>query len=143
MQRSDFRHFYEMPVRWGDLDAFGHVNNVQFIRFLESGRVAYVEDVLGMPVGVGTGENIILADLQCAFRSQLEYPGVVEVATRVSRLGSSSFDLTAAIYRRGEAQAAATSKGVLVWFDFDAQRARPIPEHVRRAIIAYEPVAPL
>ena len=48
MQRADFKHFIELPVRWGDMDAFGHVNNVQYRRYLESGRVAYIGEVLGI-----------------------------------------------------------------------------------------------
>ena len=88
MQRSEFRHFIELPVHWGDQDALGHVNNVQFFRYLESARVAYVETVFGLPVRAD-GEGVILADLQCAFRSQLEYPVTVEVGTRIARLGRS------------------------------------------------------
>ena len=41
MQRADFKHFIELPVRWGDMDAFGHVNNVQYMRYL--GRVHKIE----------------------------------------------------------------------------------------------------
>ncbi|PWV58402.1 acyl-CoA thioesterase [Plasticicumulans acidivorans] len=141
MQRADFRHFFEQAVRWGDLDALGHVNNVQFIRFLESGRVAYVEDVFELPVSAD-GEGVILADLQCSFLRQLEYPDTVEVATRVSALGGSSFELLAAIFRRGEDAPVATSRGVLVWFDFRGQSAQPLPEVFRERIRRFEVLAP-
>lgn len=136
MRRSDFKHLIELPVRWGDMDSLGHVNNVQYLRYLESGRVAYVEQVLEGNL------SLILADIQCSFRQQLHYPVTVEVLTRISRLGRSSMDVLAAIHRKGEEQPVATSKGVIVWFDFREQRPAPIPQQVRETVLAYEVVAP-
>jgi acyl-CoA thioester hydrolase len=140
MQRSDFAHFIKLPVRWGDMDAFGHVNNVQYMRYFESGRVAYVEEVTQTPLEVN--ENVILADIQVSFLRQLHYPSTVEVATRTSRLGNSSFQIVCAIYRQGEDSPVATCKGVMVWFDYINQRATPIPERVREAIRRFEVTAP-
>ena len=140
MQRSDFRHVYEMPVRWGDMDALGHVNNVEFLRYLESGRVAYVEKVLR--TGLKTKESVILADIQCAFLQQLHYPATLQVATRVSRMGTSSLHLSCAIFRKAEVSPLATSKAVVVWFDFVRQRPTPVPAAVRDRIYAFEAIVP-
>lgn len=140
MQRSEFKHFFEMPVRWGDMDAFGHVNNAKFFRYLESGRIAYLEEVLQIPLT--RSETVILADIQCSFRHQLRYPTILEVATRVARIGNSSLQLACAIYRKEEAMPVATSLGVLVWFDTQAQRPKTVPERVRRAITEFEAIAP-
>lgn len=138
MRRADFRHFIELPVRWGDMDAFGHVNNVQYMRYLESGRIAYVEDVLG--TWVEPQENIVLADIQCSFLQPLHYPVTVEVATRVGRLGNSSLQILFAIYRKGESEPVLTGKGVLVWFDFINNQAIPLPAAIRQAILNFEAV---
>lgn len=140
MLRSDFRHFLQLPVRWGDMDAFGHVNNVQYMRYLESGRVAYIEDVLG--VSLNSNESIVLADIQCAFLQELHYPATVEVATRASRLGRSSFGLAFAIFRVGESKPVLTGQGVLVWFDFVQRRPIPLPEALRAAMLNYERTPP-
>ena len=140
MQKSDFAHFVELPVRWGDLDSFGHVNNVQYMRYLESGRIAYVEQVMNTPLE--EHENIILADIQCAFLAPLRYPATVEVATRISRLGRTSFDILCAIYRKGEQAPAATGKGVIVWYDYVRQQPAPIPPEVREAVRRFEAIAP-
>ena len=140
MQRADFRHFIELPVRWGDMDAFGHVNNVQYMRYLESGRVAYIGEVPG--VAMETRENIVLADIHCTFLQQLRYPVTVEVGTRVARLGNSSLQIVFAIYRREEEQPVLTGEGVLVWFDFVNEKPIPLPESVRSAICRFEAVPP-
>ena len=140
MQRSDFAHFIELPVRWGDMDVLGHVNNVQYLRYFESGRVAYVEEVI--QTSLEHDENIILADIQVSFLQQLHYPCTVEVATRTSQFGRSSFHIVGAIYRQGEDTPVATCRGVMVWFDYVRQKATPIPDRVREAIIDFEPVRP-
>jgi acyl-CoA thioester hydrolase len=140
MKRSDFVHLIELPIRWGDMDAFGHVNNVQYLRYFESGRVAYVEEVT--QISLEHNENVILADIQCSFLQQLHYPCTIEVATRTSRLGNSSFQIVGAIYRKGENLPAATCRGVMVWFDYIGQRAMPIPEPVREIILRFETLPP-
>ena len=140
MQRSDFKHFLEIPIRWGDMDAFGHVNNVQYLRYLESGRVAYFEDVL--QTALISPKTVILADIQCAFRQQLHYPAIVEVASRVSRIGNSSMQRICAVYRKEEDVPVATAKEVVVWYDYEERCPKTIPQSVRQAVIDFEIIAP-
>lgn len=139
MQRSDFVHLIEQPIRWGDMDALGHVNNVEFFRYFESGRIAYVDDLLP---DAKLSNNTILADIQCAFRRQLHYPQVVEVGTRVARIGNSSLQLTCAVFVKGDPEPAATGRAVIVWFDFTTQRPARLPDHLRSRIAALEVIPP-
>ena len=138
MGRLQFRHFFEMAVRWGDLDALGHVNNVQLMRYLESGRVAYCEDVLAITFGKQLKAGWILADLQATFSNQLHYPARVEVATRITSMGNSSANIDAAIFPKDSKKDLLTSKGIFVWFDYEKQKSARIPEKVRHAIMEYE-----
>lgn len=140
MQRSDFRHVLLLPIRWGDMDALGHVNNVEYLRYLESGRIAYMETI--QPAELPVTRHIVLADIQCRFRQQLNYPAMLEVMTRIDRIGNRSMRFQSAIYVQGADQPAATSTGVLVWFDFASQQSAPVPTPLRSAIIDYEPIPP-
>lgn len=142
MQRTDFVHFYELPVRWGDLDALGHVNNVQLISYLECGRVAYCDKVLGLQFTPALKQGWILADIQCTFHQQLQFPCSIEVATRISRLGTSSAELVAAIFKRGSDGLILSSHAVTVWFDYEKQAGTPIPATVRSSIKRFEKTAP-
>ncbi|MGH8155396.1 MAG: acyl-CoA thioesterase [Rhodanobacteraceae bacterium] len=136
-----FVHCYHEHVRWGDLDSFGHVNNVQFFRYLESGRIAYVRAMVDGPVGA-QGESPILADQRCSYLRQITWPGDLDVYTRTVALGRSSFHLEQIVRRVGDGEIVALGNGVVVWFDFNAQRAAPIPEALRRRVLAYERVRP-
>ena len=139
MQRSDFRFFLSLPIRWGDMDAMQHVNNVQFFRYLESGRIAYFSDVL--PPECEPGKYTVLADLQCTFRQQLHYPGTVDVATRLHHLGTSSLHLDCAIFRQHEDDPVATARAVIVWYDFAAGRAVPLPALVRQTLLEFDGIS--
>lgn len=138
---DDFVHRHRETIRWGDMDAFGHVNNVEFFRYLESARVEYAITVLAGEVRA-EGENIILADLHCAFRRQLRWPGQVDVYTRTVRVGSSSIGLQQIMCLADTDSVAAAADTVLVWFDFKRQKPAAVPGGIRTGIAQYEKLQP-
>jgi len=138
---DDFVHRHRETIRWGDMDAFGHVNNVEFFRYLESARVEYAMAVLANEVRA-EGENIILADLRCAFRRQLHWPGQVDVYTRTVRVGRSSIGLQQIMCVADTDTVVATADTVLVWFDFKRQRPAAVPDGIRAGIAGYEKLRP-
>ncbi|HZR37218.1 MAG TPA: thioesterase family protein [Nevskia sp.] len=139
-RREDFRQFMPMTVRWGDMDAIGHVNNVQYFRYGESGRIAYFDALQEEDPTFWKEHGIILASMGCDFLAQVHYPAELEIGTRISRLGRSSLEMTQAIFQGDKL--VAQLKGVMVWFDYRAQKTLPIPEHVRAWIRRRETVAP-
>lgn len=138
---GDFVHRHRETIRWGDMDAFGHVNNVEFFRYLESARVEYALAVLAGQVRA-EGENIILADLHCAFRRQLRWPGQVDIHTRTARVGRTSIVLQQIMCVADTDEVAASADTVLVWFDFGKQRSTAVPDEIRAHIAEYEKVRP-
>ena len=142
MQRSDFSHFFEMPTRWGDSDAFGHINNALYSRYYESARVAYFEEAMDMKFKMDSKEGLILADMKVAFLQQLHYPIVMEIGSRVSRLGNSSLVLDAAIFIKGTDTLVNTSRATLVYFDFKNNDKKPIPKSARDLICGFETIPP-
>jgi acyl-CoA thioester hydrolase len=140
MQQSEFKHLYQMNVRWGDQDILGHVNNVQLFRYLESGRVAYCSEVLDLDFVRQLKAGWILADLQCSFHSQLRFPDTITVATRFIKMGNSSAHLDAAIYLDTNDRAVVISRVVVVWIDYAKQTSVRIPDDIRRKILHYEQI---
>ncbi|MGH8162566.1 MAG: acyl-CoA thioesterase [Gammaproteobacteria bacterium] len=138
---AKFVHRYRETIRWGDMDSFGHVNNVQFFRYLEGARVAYSSEVVGSCLRA-KGESVILADQRCSFLKQLNWPGKLDVYTRTARVGRTSFRLGQLVCRADGEEVVATGEGVMVWFDFDAQQPVPIPEALRRRVAEYERTRP-
>ena len=116
-----------LPVQWGDMDAFGHVNNVVYIRWLESARTdlmtAFESDVTMTPGGYGP----ILASIRCDYKQQLRFPDTVHIGSRIGRIGKSSVDVEHAVYSEGVGKMAATGVSALVIFDYQNNRPVRIP----------------
>ncbi|HEY5596956.1 MAG TPA: acyl-CoA thioesterase, partial [Candidatus Bipolaricaulota bacterium] len=81
---AGFAGVIELPVAWGEMDAFGHVNNIYYFRYFESGRLDYFARIGYLDYVKHTGLGPILASTQCTFRKPLVYPDTVSVGTRVS-----------------------------------------------------------
>ncbi|MBX6420488.1 MAG: acyl-CoA thioesterase [Nevskia sp.] len=138
--RAHFRQFIRETVRWGDMDALGHVNNARFFTYDESGRIAYFEPWKELDPGFWDAHGLILAHIGCDFLAQLRYPAQLDIGTRIARLGKSSLHTESAMFE-GE-RAVAVVRGVVVWFDYRAQRPLPLPPRLREWIRAREALAP-
>ena len=124
-----------IPIRWGDMDAMGHVNNTVYFRYLETIRIEWVRSFGCQPDPSGIGPVIINAF--CSFIRQLEYPGEVLAKHYVGEVGRSSFDTFVTLERTDlPGVVHATGGATIVWTDFRAQKSVPVPDEVRALIAA-------
>jgi len=123
----------EVPLRWGDMDAMSHLNNVMYFRLMEEARIQWFMH-FGLPTRP-TGEACILAHASCDFVRAMTYPGVALVRQTVTRVGRSSIEKTVVIEKTDEPGVVyATGRTVVVWYDYGSGQSRPLPESVRAAI---------
>jgi acyl-CoA thioester hydrolase len=131
----------EIPVAWGDMDAFGHVNNTAFFRYFESARIAYLERLGFRGADGGPGIGPILASTQCQFRRPLAYPDTVLVGARVSLLGEDRFTHEYRLVSQALKEIAAEGTGIVVAYDYNSRSKCAIPAAVRTRIEALEGAA--
>ncbi len=134
---DDKRLTFEMriPIRWGDMDAMGHVNNAMYFRYLECLRIEWFRSLGCLPGASGIGPLIINAF--CSFIRQLEYPGELLARHYVGTLGRSSVDTYATLERVDlPGVVHATGGATVVWTDFQARKSVAIPEPVRQLLLA-------
>lgn len=139
--RAEFAHSTRIVVRWGDMDALGHVNNAKFFTYDEQARLEYFKVFEAVVPDMWKAEGLILARLGCDFLQQLHYPATLDVALRIAKLGRSSMETECAVFE-GE-RLVAVLQGVVVWFSYAAQKSAPIPEAVKAVIRQREVTAPL
>lgn len=126
-------HTMRMPIRWGDMDAMGHVNNTVYFRYIETARIAWLEENRFEPTAEGEGPVIVNAF--CSFMRQLKYPGDIEIRTFVGPAGRSSFEMTHEIRavgpdgQAGEVNAEGGAK--IVWVNMKQEKSVPLPDQVR------------
>lgn len=142
---GDFACRHVVGVRFADTDAMGHVNNANYLTYVEIARAAYYETATGqpLPLGVhGAEEGMILAEVRVAFRSPAFYGETLTVETRVTRLGRTSFGMehriTAPDSRYGSARLVAVADSVLVTYDYAAGQPIPLPTTLVEGIEALE-----
>ncbi|MGE4243588.1 acyl-CoA thioesterase [Ramlibacter sp.] len=123
-------HEMTFPIRWGDMDAMGHVNNAAYFRYLEVIRIAWFDACGFAPNPLGEGPVIINAF--CTFHKQFQYPGDVLAKMYVSDPGRSSFETWGTLERADDPGVVYASGGATtVWVDFPAQKSKALPEWFR------------
>jgi acyl-CoA thioester hydrolase len=127
-----FPFVHAEPVRFSDLDGFGHVNNAVFSTYLEQARLAWFGTRAPdepMPL-----RDVILARTEIDFRSPVVFGETVEIGVRPSRVGTRSFELAYEL-RAGD-RLVAEARSVLVGYDYDRARSSTVPERWRRRLEA-------
>ena len=127
-----------LPIIWGDMDAFQHVNNTVHLRWLESSRIRYIEMAGMRDLMEAHKIGPILAAIHCDYKRQLRYPGNVDVGSRVTRVGRSSMTVTHRIVNQETSEIAAEGESTVVIFDFEKQRPVRMPQDVRDAIEKFQ-----
>lgn len=124
----------QLPVEWGDMDAYGHVNNTVFFRYFESARMAYFERCGFTRTYLEDQVGAILHSTSCRFRQPLFYPDTVEVGARVSNIEVDRFTMQYTVVSLTAGAVAAEGSGIIVSFDYKAGKKTAVPEIVRKAV---------
>jgi acyl-CoA thioester hydrolase len=133
---KDYPSYLELPVQWGDMDAMQHVNNVSYLRYMESGRIRFFSDFLqlaALPEGIGP----ILAEINCRYKFPVTYPDTVVVASRVKpgSVDEFSIQLQQLVISTRHERIAAEGLARVVFYDYAEKKKAPIPEAIRARLL--------
>jgi acyl-CoA thioester hydrolase len=126
---------YQMhiPMRWGDMDAMGHVNNATYFRYLETIRIDWLHSIGAVPQPNGHGPVIVNAF--CNFYKQLEYPGDVLIKMYASDPGRTTFETWGTMERADQLGVIYAAGGATtIWVDFPNQKAVDLPDWMRAVV---------
>ena len=131
-RREGYKTWASDKLRFADTDLLGHVNNAAFATFCETGRVMFLYDPEREIKPPGT--DFVIVRLVLDFRREMHYPGLVEIGTRVLRVGGSSFTMGQALFKDGECVATAESTCVLI--DRASRESVRLPDEMRERLTA-------
>jgi acyl-CoA thioester hydrolase len=124
-------HVERIRIRWGDMDAMGHVNNTVYFRYMEQARIGWFEKLV--PEGAAwKSQGIVIVNTSCTFKRPVNYPGTVEVKVFVGAPGASSvptfyeLSLDEELYAEGAA--------TVVFIDMQKQKPVRIPQAIRERL---------
>jgi acyl-CoA thioester hydrolase len=137
MEQIHFPVKLKIRIDWSELDYFGHVNNVQFFKYIQASRVNYW-DAIGLTESHRkTNIGPLLATCKCDFKKPLYYPGEIEIAAKLNHIGNTSFGLLHQI-TDSNGHIAATAQDVMVMFDFNKNEKINFPQDLRAKMEALE-----
>ena len=121
-------HVEKIAIRWGDMDAMGHVNNTVYFRYMEQARIGWF-DALVPAAEAWKDTGIVIANASCNFKRALNYPGTVEVRVTIDPPGGSSVPTFYELMM--EDTLYADGAAVVVFIDMKSQKPIRIPEGIR------------
>ena len=121
-------------VRWGDLDAFGHVNNVLYYRYMESARIRYMDELNIFQHDVYT----VVASNQCKYTRPVFYPDQLKIGARVEEMRNSALRMSYLLWSEQQQAIVALGEAVMVCVDKENMLKLPIPEIIRQKVTKIE-----
>ena len=129
-QRACFDHFTTVTIRFSDQDSMGHVNNVAFAAYIEAARTMLIQGLLDQ--FQHDALDFILARVVIDYRSELHYPGAIDVGAKLTRLGAKSLTSSYGIFV--DEQCIATGESVNVFYDMNTRSSVKPPKDVATAV---------
>jgi acyl-CoA thioester hydrolase len=135
---AEFPIVVTIPVQWGEMDAYGHVNNATYFRYLESARVAHLEACGFLASYDRDRIGAILHSTECRFRQALRHPDTVQVGCRTADIGEDRYTNHYRVVSLAHDVIVAEGSAVVVSFDYVRREKTQIPPEVREAIARLE-----
>lgn len=130
---DDFSIRIDIPIIWGDMDAFNHVNNTRFFRYFETARIKYFEKAGFIESMEKNSIGPILASISAKFIKPLFYPDTITVGTRVTSVEPTQFVMEYIIESKSKGIAAIGESKIVV-YDYKSSERTTLPDTVRNKI---------
>ena len=135
---ADFKFYYPIQVRYGDLDPQWHVNNAHTLTFMEQARFAYL-----LKVGLWDGKSfldlgLIIADTHVSYKAPIILGQKVRVGVKVAKIGNKSLTFEYQIEDEDNDMVLATGEIVGVSYNYHTHNTQTVPEDWRQKINIFE-----
>lgn len=129
-----FAVVYPQQVEWGDMDSFGHVNNVVYYTYAQNARIHY-NTQLNL---FNESTFSVMAASSCQYFKPVTYPDTLWIGVRVKKIGNASVIHEYTYYSTAMSTIVARGESVLVYLDKASGQKKNIDETKKAAIIAFE-----
>lgn len=133
MTETQFSLNLQIRLDWGDLDSFGHINNIAFFKYVQTSRVNYWDSIGLTQIHKEMGIGPLLVSCKCDLKKPLFYPGQITVYSRVEFIKNTSFSICHRIID-DKNQIAAEAQDIMVMFDFNKHEKIPFPHDLKLKI---------
>lgn len=135
----DYPVVIEVPVAWGEMDSFKHVNNVHYFRYFESARTKYVEELKILDFMHDYAKGPILAETSAKYLAPVNYPDTLSVGIRSIKAQGGKLIQEYAIWSHQQSRLVTKGQSTMLFFDYNAGRPCDIPAELAQRMIKLEP----
>ncbi len=136
--RNDYAEVISLPVQWGEMDALNHVNNVVYLRWFESARIAYLERAGFMSFLEGSNIGPILASSSVRYRIPIEFPDTVLIGASAQSCEASNLIQRYGVFSQQKQLLATTGEARVVMYDFNQKSKTAISDELLQNIQTLE-----
>ncbi|MEU8787600.1 thioesterase family protein [Streptomyces sp. NPDC048637] len=130
------QYTYSCPLRWSDADAYGHINNAQFLSYMEEARTRMFQEVIATSEEDRRQNAFVVSRTTIDYRAPLFYgPEAVDVLVRVVKASAATFELAYAIQHGERLYVEATTK--IVAYNLDSGSPRRLSDAERAFVARY------
>lgn len=133
IDKSKYSHWTKVETRWRDMDAIGHINHAIYLTYMETSRVELLKNIGFSALTKETENSAILGGLEINYLMQASHPEVLEVGSFISRVGSKSYDVDSAIYRRNSNDLLCFAIFRMIAFNYKTNQTIQIPKNIIEA----------
>ena len=134
---KDFHVVMEMPIRWGDMDARGHVNNTIYYRYFESSRIALFQSLKIYDEPTTARIAPILSYQDCYYKAPLTYPDTIYIGAKIVNIEESKIVIKHSIMSKKLNRKAAVGEAHIIWYDYENQKKAIIPDDLKKEILKF------
>lgn len=132
---KDFRHTFRQPVAWGDMDAFNHVNNSVYFRYMESARIDYLTTGTGLLESLAeSGLSVVVGETRCRFRIPVTYPDTLEIGIRSTEIQENRFITQYTLVSEKLGKIVAEGEAIIVCISMNDGRKASLPDSARERL---------
>ena len=128
--KKEYPVVLSQDIIWGDMDAFGHINNTVYFRYFEDARIAYFDQIGVHEQKKQFGVGPILATTRCNFRLPLDYPDHIHIAIRSSILSPKKLNMEFVVFSEKHGAITAEGDGLIVYYDYANGKSCEIPNAI-------------
>lgn len=136
----DYPVVIEVPVAWGEMDSFKHVNNVHYFRYFESARTKYVEELKILDFMNDYAKGPILSDTSAKFLAPVSYPDTLSVGIRSIKAEGGKLIQEYAIWSQQQSRLVTKGESTMLFFDYNIGKRCDIPAELADRMVKLEPL---
>lgn len=138
MNESQFPVELSLHVRWGEMDALGHVNNAFYFKYFEDARIEYFKHLDYETFSASDEVGPVLAQISCQFKRAIVYPDTIRIRTWVVKIGNSSMQMDYSVFSESQNAEVATGSSIVVMINYQTNQKVRISDGMRERIQQFQ-----